>query len=435
MEDTPNSDPQETDYESNSDTEEFFFESDHLAFRGNSDYTSVLRTFAILQTQKIQAANDIEKLAKAEKWAMENPEEFIRKLNRGELDLPAPISVAELPKINFEKYGVSIPEFVEEPQQKASNDITVRGRVFDQTKPETFNQLWTCEEQRRLEELLIEYPPEPVERRRYTKIARALGNRTTKQVASRLQKYFKKLHSAGMPIPGRIPKSNRVYTVNKQTRMAKNALRPTTFFPANHVPVTINDDDEFCGGGVTLDPNWYRQGCSANSICSDMDTTKTMIVDEDSDGEMKTDNISRMARLLERVKRDKEKDSVSERAQSEHEGFKCDFCGEEPIAGTRWHCNTCSLESIDFCSDCLVSQLYSDRQHDTSHKIVGLRMNHTQMTSRLVSDYGSGNDDGDTEDDRISSQTNSNNGYDKDYMIHMSSKSNYNYLDPNFLPE
>lgn len=53
--------------------------------------------------------------------------------------------------------------------------ILVRGRAFDESKPETFNQLWTVEEQRRLEELLVEYPPEEVEMRRWTKIANALG--------------------------------------------------------------------------------------------------------------------------------------------------------------------------------------------------------------------------------------------------------------------
>lgn len=141
-------------------------------------------------------------------------------------------------------------------------------------------------------------------------------------MASRLQKYFKKLHSAGMPIPGRIPKSNRCYVYNKQARIAKNALRPTTFFPANYVPVTITDDDDY-SGGVTLDANWYRQGCSTSSIFSDVDTTKTVIVDDDSDTEATEDNtMAQMVRLLVRVKRDKEKDSTMERAHSEHEGFK-----------------------------------------------------------------------------------------------------------------
>lgn len=101
--------------------------------------------------------------------------------------------------------------------------------------------------------------------------------------------------------------------------------------------------------------------------------------------------------------------------------------------GTRWHCNTCSQESIDFCSDCLVSQLYSDRQHPLDHKFVGIRMTHSQMVSRIPSDDGSGNDgDDDGDDDK---QMNDASGYDKDYMLHKFSKTNYNYLDPNFLPE
>lgn len=77
--------------------------------------------------------------------------------------------------------------------------------------------------------------------------------------------------------------------------------------------------------------------------------------------------------------------------------------------------------------------MYSDRQHATTHKFVGMRMTHTQMTSRMVSDDGSGNDDDDGDDDR--QQMSSTNGYDKDYMIHKFGKDNYNYLDPNFLPE
>lgn len=97
MDSPSNSVPQESDSDCTSDTEEFFFESDHLAFRGNADYTAVLRTLAILQTQKIQAAKDIEKLAKAEKSALENPEEFIQKLSRGEMnELPGPITIAEV---------------------------------------------------------------------------------------------------------------------------------------------------------------------------------------------------------------------------------------------------------------------------------------------------------------------------------------------------
>lgn len=81
----------------------------------------------------------------------------------------------------------------------------------------------------------------------------------------------------------------------------------------------------------------------------------------------------------------------------------------------------------------MVTQLYSDRQHPTAHKFVGMRVTHAQMTSRMASDDGSGNDDDDADDDR--QQASGSNGYDKDYMINKFGKVNYNYLDPNFLPE
>lgn len=337
------------DNDSDVDYKEFFFESDHLALRGNADYTSVLRTIAILQTQRIQVTRDIDRLATAEKEALDDPEEFVKQLVAGKLNMPGAVTAAEvssvyfgsfnvllelnrmfffqLPKINFEKYGVAIPEFVEdEPKAAEAADMTVRGRLFDQTKPETFNQLWTCDEQKRLEELLIEYPPEPVEMRRFAKIARALGNRTKRQVASRLQKYFKKLHSAGMPVPGRIPKSHRVNTA-RLARINKQALRPTTFFPANHVPFAITEDDY---GGISLDSNWYRQGCSAiseNSNSNDAGTNsrRTYIVDDgDSDSTDAKEQPQEvlMLRLLERLKLDKEKDNKADRHYCEHIGYK-----------------------------------------------------------------------------------------------------------------
>ena len=88
-------------------------------------------------------------------------------------------------------------------ERNAKGQFLVRGRVFDASKPQTFNQPWTPEEQRRLEELLEEYPSEEIEMERWKKIATCLGNRTSIQVQSRVQKYFQKLQKAGLPIPGR----------------------------------------------------------------------------------------------------------------------------------------------------------------------------------------------------------------------------------------
>lgn len=51
-------------------------------------------------------------------------------------------------------------------------------------KVKTFNKLWTPEEQKKLENLLVKFPPEQVEMRRWEKIARELGNRTPHQVGA-----------------------------------------------------------------------------------------------------------------------------------------------------------------------------------------------------------------------------------------------------------
>ena len=56
-----------------------------------------------------------------------------------------------------------------------SNGSVVRGRVRGDRKPDTFNKLWSADEQRRLEDLLIKFPPEEVEMRRFGKIAQGFG--------------------------------------------------------------------------------------------------------------------------------------------------------------------------------------------------------------------------------------------------------------------
>lgn len=85
---TEHSDEYETD------NEDFYFESDHLALRGNADYRAVLRTIVILEAQRVEAAKDIDRLAEAEKDALDNPEEFIKKLGAGDgLNLPGQINI------------------------------------------------------------------------------------------------------------------------------------------------------------------------------------------------------------------------------------------------------------------------------------------------------------------------------------------------------
>lgn len=88
----------ETVEDSSSDeNDEFFFESDHLALRGNADYRSVLRTIVILEAQRMEATKHIDRIAEVQREALQEPEEFLNKIKSGEgLNLPNRINIQEV---------------------------------------------------------------------------------------------------------------------------------------------------------------------------------------------------------------------------------------------------------------------------------------------------------------------------------------------------
>lgn len=87
------------DDEYNSDNEDFYFESDHLPLRGNSDYRAVLRTIVILEAQRIEAAKHIDKIVQEQQKALRDPEDFLKKLtSKTGLELPGTIDIQN---VNF----------------------------------------------------------------------------------------------------------------------------------------------------------------------------------------------------------------------------------------------------------------------------------------------------------------------------------------------
>ncbi|GAB0086672.1 ZZ-type zinc finger-containing protein 3 [Sergentomyia squamirostris] len=229
--------------ENDNEDEDFYFEAEHLALKNNSDYQTLLKTIAILQAQRAQSLKDIDKLANMKNEALENPSEFIEKLTRGEdLGFPQRVNIAVVPKIDFSKYDAQLPAFSRESNgNSVSGETDDDSRMMDTFKSNSQQRLWTVEEQKRLEELLVEFPPEPIEKRRFEKIARALGNRTCQQVTSRCQKYFKKLQLAGLPIPGRHPKGS---SSQKISRIRAFSEKKSTFFPDLDVPMRMNEDED-----------------------------------------------------------------------------------------------------------------------------------------------------------------------------------------------
>ncbi|XP_032216662.1 ZZ-type zinc finger-containing protein 3 isoform X3 [Mustela erminea] len=333
--------------EEDDDPDVYYFESDHVALKHNKDYQRLLQTIAVLEAQRSQAVQDLESLGKHQKEALKNPIGFVEKL-----------------------------------QKKM-----IRGRLCDDTKPETFNQLWTVEEQKKLEQLLLKYPPEEVESRRWQKIADELGNRTAKQVASRVQKYFIKLTKAGIPVPGRTPNlyiySKKSSTSRRQHPLNKHLFKPSTFMTSHEPPVYMDEDDD--------------RSC----FHSHMSTAVEEASDEESIPIVYR-NLPEYKELLQfkKLKKQKLQQMQAESGFVQHVGFKCDNCGIEPIQGVRWHCQDCPPEmSLDFCDSC------SDCLHETDiHK----------------------------EDHQLEPVYRSETFLDRDYCV--SQGTSYNYLDPNYFP-
>lgn len=346
----------------------FYFESDHLAIKGNKDYSELIKTLFILTAQRTKAIEDYDTVLRIKKKCLENPSDTLTKIKENDLGVPAIQVVADIPTIDWNEYKGKISESelnaiyneCREGENNEVNDLNINYK-------NTHSQPWTPEEQKRLEELLKIYPPEPIEIRRIKKIATALGNRTVKQVSSRLQKYFLKLHQAGLPVPGRIPKGSVRKPKNKVRH--PNLWRPTSFFPEYNVSINLDDSNFTPGPSSSSQEKVQNVGVdSENYLLSSnyhWKKTKQERFIEKSDTEIQID-------LLKRAKAEKLRD-ITINNVFQHTNYKCDYCQEEPIIGTRWHCNFCITESIDFCNDCLIAQLYSDNCHPLTHKLIVIR--------------------------------------------------------------
>lgn len=354
----------------------FYFESDHLALKGNTDYSEVLKTIFILESQRAKAIQDYDKVVELHKEALKDPFAFVQKLKDGKsIGVPDLQIIADVPTIQWSKFKVNLPEaglkFVNE-QSSSSDDsslVKIEKRLRDQAD-NTFNKQWTTEEQSRLEELLVIYPPEPIEFRRFKKIAAALGNRTVQQVSSRIQKYFLKLYRAGLPIPGRIPKyAERIKKSKLHNHQRYNhfLFKPSTFFPQLDIPVVMNETEPIPGPSTN---NSSRTSLS-NYLLPEFSHPEQKINDR-----FKSD-VDIQLSILRKVKQEKLKDN-SFASTYQHFDYKCDYCNEEPISGVRWHCKMCEGDSIDFCSDCVIAQMYSENPHPLSHELEPVKYDNTE---------------------------------------------------------
>jgi len=264
-----------------------------------------------------------------------------------------------------------------------SQDKAVRSNE----KTATFNQKWSVEEQEKLEKLLVMYPPEEVEARRWEKIAKGLGTRTAQQVSSRIQKYFLKLAKAKLPIPGRAPSSASMNITKKKINPI--SYRRSTFFPTWQPSVFMKDDGEM--------------GTSQSSVFYDDIEVSD---EEDVPRELRDSPEYKELMELKRIKKYKEvfNDQTST-GITIHRGFMCDNCSTDPIVGVRWHCTGCPQDqenSLDFCNNCY-QKPFENGTHTIDHQLIPIY----EATEAAV---------------------------DESYTTFEQKKFKYNYLDPNFVP-
>ncbi|XP_062515907.1 ZZ-type zinc finger-containing protein 3-like isoform X2 [Corticium candelabrum] len=308
-----------TDMEDKNSDHTFCFESDHLALKNNTDYQKLLQALVCLERQRCQAIQDLEKLYAMQDQALNDPTSFIQQLRNKtdvlEKEVPKAQALTQVPTIYWQAYGSAAQEAVniatadrnigkrkmtDNPTPTAntagagssqkqvkhpSEGAVVRGRVYSQTKPVTFNQLWKPEEQAKLEELLVKYPSEETETRRWEKIAREMPHRAPKQIASRVQKYFIKLAKAGLPIPGRMPSSN-MYKKSKPNSYSVLS-KPSTFFSTHRPHVLMDNDDDYIDETHSVGVAEAVQSHSA--AVAHRQPTKVPHLEDDSEDELLSD--------------------------------------------------------------------------------------------------------------------------------------------------
>lgn len=189
-------------------------EGNHSGQRGlrcsalHENYQRLLQTIAVLKVPRAQAVQDLESLGRHQREALKNPIGCVGKLQkRAGIGLPCPLRVLQAPqivwdqlinslgnfdreflnhkrhtrrvKLVFDKVGLparpkcpldprkdweslsySILPLSDGPEGSNCRPQMIRGHLCD----DTFNQLWTAEDQK-FERLLLKYPPEEGESR------------------------------------------------------------------------------------------------------------------------------------------------------------------------------------------------------------------------------------------------------------------------------
>ncbi|GAN05907.1 hypothetical protein MAM1_0105c05383 [Mucor ambiguus] len=221
----------------------------------------------------------------------------------------------------------------------------VEANSDDPSRAPTFKQPWSDQEQERLQELLITFPDEPVQAQRFNKISKALGTRTPRQVASRVQKYFIKLAKMGLPVPGRItippscmPKGDNGVKKMKTKAKPKNQGRISKPAAPPALRTTGVGYNSAISGGIT------NTRISGGHYANTTGPPAVYMSDDEEDS------------------------SVKEMMRN------CDSCGAEPIVGVLYKCTMCDVsEEVDLCGNCMQKGTFTNDHHTLDHTFEAVR--------------------------------------------------------------
>ncbi|KAG0348815.1 hypothetical protein BG004_004074 [Podila humilis] len=246
-----------------------------------------------------------------------------------------------------------------------SIDVQPAKPARDDTKPILYNIPWSDEEQKQLERLLDEYPDEPVAAQRFQKISLAMGTRTPKQVASRVQKYFIKLVKAGLEAPGRMnyslePTKPKVKgaSPNIKTKKRKEAPAGGDASAAKGKAVARGKKKAKEEGAQPKKPK-PKTGVGRISGAQYLhySAAPSVYMSEEDDEDSVQDMIAVSST------------PGSDTGISAHIGVACNSCGVDPILGTRYSCVQCeAIGGVDLCGPCYNTGIYQTNHHLVTHE-------------------------------------------------------------------
>ncbi|KAF9103123.1 ZZ-type zinc finger-containing protein 3 [Mortierella sp. AM989] len=298
------------------------------------------------------------------------------------------------------------------------NNVKPRGSsregsgVRDDPKPPLYNIPWSDEEQQLLERLLEEYPDEPVAAQRFQKISAAMGTRTPKQVASRVQKYFIKLVKAGLEAPGRMnysletskAKGKGVSTTAKGKKRKEGpggsggvggtegmasgkakAARPPKKKELSVEAAGIGGrpSGSVLGSGIGSGSGMKKKQKAKSLLGSGFGRTSgtqylhyssapTVYMSDEDDEESVQDMLGVSSGNINNggnIHGGNSQRGSPDGGIATHIGYSCDSCGVEPILGIRYSCMDCEeLGGTDLCGPCYNSGEYQNELHILSHR-------------------------------------------------------------------